>query len=84
MGITSLTITLASQLRPAAQLQAIGELTTVYALGQILGPVVAAYLQKSFSLTAPSLFAVVILLVALLSLMTLKTYRKGGDAACRM
>jgi predicted MFS family arabinose efflux permease len=84
MGITSLTITLASQLRPAAQLQAIGELTTVYALGQIIGPIVAAYLQKSFSISAPSLFAVVILLFALLSLMTLKTHRKGGDAACRM
>jgi predicted MFS family arabinose efflux permease len=71
MGITSLTITLASQVRPKAQLQAIGELTTVYALGQIIGPIVAAYLQKSFNIVAPSLFATVMLILALLVLMTL-------------
>lgn len=71
MGITSLTITLASRVRPKAQLQAIGELTTVYALGQIIGPIVAAYLQKNFNIVAPSLFAVVMLLFALLVLLTL-------------
>ncbi len=71
MGITSLTITLASRVRPKAQLQAIGELTTVYALGQIIGPIVAAYLQKNFNIVAPSLFAVVMLILALLVLMTL-------------
>lgn len=79
MGITSLTITLAYQLKPKAQIQAIGELTTVYALGQIIGPIVAAYLQKSFDILAPSLFAVVILLFALLVLMTLKINRKEDD-----
>lgn len=77
MGITSLTITLANQMRPEAQMQAIGELTTVYALGQIIGPIVAAYLQKSFNILAPSYFAVVILLFALLVLMTLRINKKG-------
>jgi predicted MFS family arabinose efflux permease len=71
MGITSLTITLASRVRPKAQLQAIGELTTIYALGQIIGPIVAAYLQRNFNIAAPSLFAVVMLILALLVLMTL-------------
>lgn len=79
MGITSLTITLACQMKPEAQIQAIGELTTIYALGQIIGPIVAAYLQKNFNILAPSLFAVVILIFALLVLMTLKVYRKGVD-----
>ena len=77
MGITSLTITLANRIRPEAQMQAIGELTTVYALGQIIGPIVAAYLQKNFNILAPSYFAVVILLFALLVLMTLKINKKG-------
>jgi predicted MFS family arabinose efflux permease len=77
MGITSLTITLANQMKPEAQMQAIGELTTVYALGQIIGPIVAAYLQKSFNILAPSYFAVVILLFALLVLMTLRINKKG-------
>ncbi|SFM27516.1 YbfB/YjiJ family MFS transporter [Pelosinus propionicus] len=72
MGITSLTITLASRVKPKAQLQAIGELTTVYALGQIIGPVVAAYLQKNVNIAAPSLFAAVMLILALLVLMTPK------------
>ncbi len=71
MGITSLTITLASRVKPKAQLQAIGELTTVYALGQIIGPIAAAYLQRYFNIAAPSLFAVVVLLLALLVLTTL-------------
>ncbi len=79
MGITSLTISLAYQMKPEAQMQAIGELTTVYALGQIIGPIVAAYLQKNFNILAPSLFAVVILIFALLVLMTLKINRKGDD-----
>jgi predicted MFS family arabinose efflux permease len=77
MGITSLTITLASRIKPGDQIQAIGELTTVYALGQIIGPIVAAYLQKNFNALAPSYFAVVILLFALLVLMTLKINKKG-------
>lgn len=80
MGITSLTITLASRVKPKAQLQVIGELTTVYALGQIIRPIVAAYLQKNFNILAPSLFAVVMLLLALLVLMTLTINKKIGDA----
>ncbi|AIF51835.1 YbfB/YjiJ family MFS transporter [Pelosinus sp. UFO1] len=80
MGITSLTITLASRVKPKAQLQAIGELTTVYALGQIVGPIVAAYLQKNFNILAPSFFAVVMLILALLVLMTSAINKKGGDA----
>jgi predicted MFS family arabinose efflux permease len=79
MGITSLTISSASRMKPEAQMQAIGELTTVYALGQIIGPIVAAYLQKNFNILAPSLFAVVILIFALLVLMPLKISRKSGD-----
>nr|WP_255711574.1 YbfB/YjiJ family MFS transporter [Pelosinus baikalensis] len=79
MGITSLTISSASRMKPEAQMQAIGELTTVYALGQIIGPIVAAYLQKNFNILAPSLFAAVILIFALLVLMPLKISRKGGD-----
>lgn len=77
MGITSLTITLASRMKPEHQIQAIGELTTIYALGQIIGPIVAAYLQKNFSSLAPSYFAAVTLLFALLVLMTLKIQKKG-------
>lgn len=77
MGITSLTVTLGNEMRPEAPMQAIGELTTVYAFGQIIGPVVAAYLQKSFNILAPSYFAVVILLVALLVLTTLLIHEKG-------
>jgi predicted MFS family arabinose efflux permease len=76
MGITSLSITLAHQLQPKAQMQAIGELTTVYALGQIIGPIVAAYLQSHFNILAPSIFAVMILILALFVLMTLKIRRK--------
>ncbi len=76
MGITSLSITLAQQLQPKAQMQAIGELTTVYALGQIIGPIVAAYLQNQFNILAPSIFAVMILILALFVLMTLKIRRK--------
>lgn len=72
MGITSLTITLASQMKPEVQMQAIGELTTVYALGQIIGPIVAAYLQKSFNILAPTFFAVLVLIMALFTLMTLR------------
>ena len=85
MGITSLTITLASRVKPKAQLQAIGELTTVYALGQIVGPIAAAYLQKNFNIIAPSLFAVVMLILALLVLMTLVINKKGGmpDSICK-
>lgn len=79
MGITSLSITLAYQMKPEAQIQAIGELTTIYALGQIIGPIIAAYLQKNFNILAPSLFAVVILIVALLVLMTLKINRQGEN-----
>lgn len=79
IGITSLTITLASRIKPQAQLQAIGELTTVYALGQIIGPIAAAYLQKNFNIAAPSLFAAAMLILALLVLMTLKTNKKGED-----
>jgi MFS family permease len=71
MGITSLTITLASQMKPEAQMQAIGELTTVYALGQIIGPIVAAYLQKNVNILAPSFFAVSVLILALGALMVL-------------
>lgn len=71
MGITSLTITLASKMKPEAQMQAIGELTTVYALGQIIGPLVAAYLQKNVNILAPSFFAVSILTLALFALMAL-------------
>lgn len=78
MGITSLSITLAYQLKPEAQIRAIGELTTIYALGQIIGPVIAAYLQKHFGMMTPSLFAVVVLLVALLVLMTLRMKKKSG------
>lgn len=77
MGITSLAITLGNQMRPEAPMQAIGELTTVYAFGQIIGPIVAAHLQKSFNIVAPSYFAVVILLVALLVLLTLRLNKKG-------
>jgi predicted MFS family arabinose efflux permease len=77
MGITSLSITLANRMKPAAQMQAIGELTTIYALGQIIGPIVAAYLQKSFSILAPSCFAAGILLLAFIVLMTLKINKKG-------
>lgn len=83
MGITSLTITLGNEMRPEAQMQAIGELTTVYALGQIIGPVVAAYLQKSFNILAPSYFSVVILLFALLVLMTLRINKKDDVSAVR-
>ncbi len=79
MGITSLSITLAYQMKPEAQIQAIGELTTIYALGQIIGPIIAAYLQGSFGIIAPSIFAVLVLLVALLTLMTLKINKKGDD-----
>lgn len=79
MGITSLIITLANRMRPEASMQAIGELTTVYALGQIIGPLAAAWLQKSFSILAPSYFAVVILLFALVVLMTLKINKKGDS-----
>jgi len=71
MGITSLTMTLASQMQPKAQMQAIGELTTVYALGQIIGPIVAAYLQKNVNILAPSFFAVSVLILALGALMVL-------------
>ena len=78
MGITSLTITLASTVKPKAQLQAIGELTTVYAFGQIVGPIVAAYLQKNFNILAPSFFAVLVLILALLVLMTLTINKKKG------
>ena len=78
MGITSLSITLANQLKPEVQIQAIGELTTIYAFGQIIGPVIAAYLQKNFGMMMPSLFAVVVLLCALLVLMTLGMNKKGG------
>lgn len=76
MGITSLSVTLAYRMQPEAQLQAIGEVTTVYALGQIIGPIAAAYLQKNFTISAPSIFAVVILLAALLTLSTLPADRK--------
>ncbi|WP_245741203.1 YbfB/YjiJ family MFS transporter [Propionispira arboris] len=72
MGITSLTMTLASQMKPEAQMQAIGELTTVYALGQIIGPIVAAYLQKNVNILAPSFFAVSVLILALGALMVLR------------
>lgn len=78
MGITSLSITLAHQLKPEAPMQAIGELTTMYALGQIIGPIIAAYLQKNFGMMMPSLFAVVVLLFALLVLITLRMNKKGG------
>ncbi|GBG55420.1 hypothetical protein SPFL3102_00846 [Sporomusaceae bacterium FL31] len=78
MGITSLSITLANQLKPEVQIQAIGELTTIYAFGQIIGPVIAAYLQKNFGMMMPSLFAVVVLFFALLVLMTLRMNKKGG------
>lgn len=72
MGITSLTITLASRMKPEAKMQAIGELTTMYALGQIIGPIVAAYLQKIFNILAPSFFAGFVLIIGLFALMTLK------------
>jgi MFS family permease len=58
-------------------MQAIGELTTVYALGQIIGPIVAAYLQKNVNIVAPSYFAVAILLFALVVLMALKINKEG-------
>lgn len=76
MGITSLTIALAYQMKPAIPLQAVGELTTSFALGQIVGPLVAACLQKNFDNVAPSLFAVLILILAVLVLMTLVMKRK--------
>ncbi len=79
MGITSLTITLAHQLKPESSLQAIGELTTIYAVGQILGPIAAAYLQKHVHSLAPSLFAVGVLLLALLAVTALTTHQKGGN-----
>jgi len=72
MGITSLTITLASKMKPEHQMQAIGELTTVYALGQIIGPIAAAYLQKNVSILAPSYFAVSVLIMAFFALITLR------------
>ncbi len=78
MGITSLSITLAYQLKPEVQIQAIGELTTIYALGQIIGPIIAAHLQKNFGMMMPSLFAVVVLLLALLVLTTLRMNKRGG------
>ena len=71
MGITSLTITLAGKMKPENQMEAIGELTTVYAIGQILGPIVAAYLQKNVNSLAPSFFAASVLIVALFALMAL-------------
>nr|WP_019552342.1 YbfB/YjiJ family MFS transporter [Propionispira raffinosivorans] len=71
MGITSLTITLAGKMKPENQMEAIGELTTVYAIGQIIGPIVAAYLQKNVNSLAPSFFAVSVLIVALFALMAL-------------
>lgn len=71
MGITSLTITLAGKMKPETQMEAIGELTTVYAIGQILGPIVAAYLQKNVNSLAPSFFAISVLIVALFALMAL-------------
>lgn len=80
MGITSLSITLAYQLQPKAQMQAIGELTTIYALGQIIGPIVAAYLQSRFNILAPSIFAVAVLMLALLVLMTLKINKKADES----
>lgn len=82
MGITSLSINLAQQLQPKSQMQAIGELTTVYALGQIIGPIVAAYLQSHFNILAPSIFAAMILILALFVLMTLKIKKKVGESEC--
>ncbi|MDU4962401.1 MAG: YbfB/YjiJ family MFS transporter [Sporomusaceae bacterium] len=79
IGITSLTITLACRLQPQAQIRAIGELTTIYALGQIIGPVVAAQLQMYAGIAAPSVFAAATLLLALLTLAALNGKRKGED-----
>ncbi len=80
MGITSLTLALASRMKEETQMQAIGELTTVYALGQIIGPIVAAYLQQSFNILAPSFFAVFLLLCAVFVLMTLKAKAAGSQS----
>lgn len=76
MGITSLTIALAYQMKPALPLQAVGELTTSFALGQIVGPLVAACLQNNFDNVSPSLFAVLILILAVLVLISLVMKRK--------
>ena len=80
MGITSLSVTLAYQLQPKAQMQAVGELTTIYALGQIIGPIAAAYLQSRFNILAPSIFAVAVLMLALLVLMALKINKKADES----
>lgn len=78
MGITSLTITLANRMKPGQQLQAIGELTAVYALGQVLGPMAAAYLQKHYDNLAPSYFAALILILALCMLKVLDKEDEGA------
>jgi predicted MFS family arabinose efflux permease len=84
MGITSLTIALAYQMKPKVQIHAIGELTAAFALGQVIGPIAAAYLQKIFDASAPSIFAVVILTIALLALMTLEVDKKSRDVKCHI
>lgn len=61
-------------------MKAIAELTIAFALGQIIDPMAAAYLQKNFDLLAPSIFAVVVLLFALLALATIN--KKVSDAQC--
>lgn len=82
MGITSLTMALAYRLKPAMTLQGVGELTAWFGLGQIIGPLAAVWLQAAFSITAPSVFAVAVLVLALLLLTTLTSDRKRGREPC--
>ncbi len=69
MGITTLTISTAKILFPENSSRIIGQLTLFYALGQIIGPIIAGYLITSTGNYNSSLiFACIVLMVGVISL----------------
>lgn len=78
MGITTLTLTLAKSLEAAGP-NLVSGLTAAYAIGQLLGPVVAGTIISVNDFTLPFMISAVVLVAALITINSIK--ERKGDAS---
>lgn len=84
MGITTLTAAAAGHIFPHHSTQAIGQLTAVYAVGQMIGPSIAGLLASDkHDYKTALLFAAAVLLLGIF-LLIISEYKRKGGSICRM
>jgi predicted MFS family arabinose efflux permease len=77
IGITALTMTLAGRIAPQRSTELIGLLTAIYGIGQIIGPLLAAFLERRADSFAPALLVAAGLVLAGGGLMALYEARSA-------